>query len=244
MRMPSSPWIALLLAWVCASGQAQSIQVVTEDTSYSYLENGKVVGTATAVVEATLQRAGLTDYRIAIYPWARAYDMAQQQANVLIYLIARTPARETQFKWVGEIERIEHHFYKLRERADIQVRDLQDAKQYSVGVVRDDVRQQYLLDQGFAKLAVSANNRDNFMRLLNQQVQLVPMPESDAAMLCKEAQVDCALLEKVHTLAGLGTGLYMAYSPSTDDKTVARTRSAFDSLKAEGKVKQLLTGED
>ena len=244
MRMPSSPWIALLLVWVCVSGHAQSIQVVTEDTSYSYLENGKVVGTATAVVEATLQRAGLTDYRIAIYPWARAYDMAQQQANVLIYLIARTPARETQFKWVGEIERIEHHFYKLRARADIQVHELQDAKQYSVGVMRDDLRHQYLLDQGFAKLVVSANNRDNFMRLLNQQVQLLPMPASDAAMLCKEAQVDCALLERMHTLAELSTGLYMAYSLSTDDETVARTRGAFDSLKAEGKVTQLLTGED
>lgn len=242
MRMPSTPWIALLLVWVCVGGHAQSIQVVTEDTSYSYLQNGKVVGTATAVVDATLQRAGLHHYRIAIYPWARAYDMAQQQANVLIYLMARTPVREKQFKWVGEIERIEHHFYKLRARTDIQVHELQDAKQYSVGVVRDDVRHHYLKDRGFSKMVVSASNRDNFLRLVNQQVELLPMPVNDVAMLCKEIQIDCATLEKVYTLDELATGLYMAYSRATDDETVARTRAAFDSLKAEGILKQLMSG--
>nr|WP_298109076.1 transporter substrate-binding domain-containing protein [uncultured Pseudomonas sp.] len=235
-------WIALLL-WICASSQAESIKVVTEDTAYSYLQDGKVVGTATEVVEATLQRAGLSDYSVTIYPWARAYDMALQDANVLIYLIARTPEREAQFKWVGEIEHIDYHMYKLRERSDVQVRDIQEAKHYSVGVVRDDVRHQYLKEQGFAKMVVSANNRDNFMRLLNRQVQLLPMPEADVAMQCLDARIDCALLEKTFTLE-LTTGLYMAYSLSTNDETVARTREAFDSLAAEGVVERLIHGND
>ena len=235
-------WIALLL-WICASSQAESIKVVTEDTAYSYLQDGKVVGTATEVVEATLQRAGLSDYSVTIYPWARAYDMALQDANVLIYLIARTPEREEQFKWVGEIEHIDYHMYKLRERSDVQVRDIQEAKHYSVGVVRDDVRHQYLKEQGFAKMVVSANNRDNFMRLLNRQVQLLPMPEAAVARQSLEARSDGALLEKTFTLE-LTTGLYMAYSLSTDDETVARTREAFDSLAAEGVVKRLIHGND
>ncbi len=233
-------WIALLLALVCASSHAQSIKGVTEDTSYSYLQNGKVAGPASEVAEATLKRAGLNDYRLALYPWARAYDIAQQEPNVLIYLIARTPAREPLFKWVGEIMRSEYHFYKLRERKDIAVSDLQAAKNYSVGVLRDDVRHQYLLGQGFTKLVVSAKNADNFRKLLNQQVQLVPMPERDAVLLCEEAKVDFARLEQVYTLDGLTTGLYMAYSRSTSDDIVARTRAAFDSLKAEGVVAKLM----
>jgi polar amino acid transport system substrate-binding protein len=235
-----SIWIAFLLVLVHVSGHAQSIQGVTEETSYSYLQNGKVAGPASEVVEATLNRAGLNDYRLALYPWARAYDMAQQEANVLIYLIARTPERETLFKWVGEIMRIDYHFYKLRERKDIEVRDLESAKSYSVGVLREDVRHQHLLSQGFTKLVVSGRNIDNFRKLLNQQVQLVPMPESDAVMLCREAKVDFAGLEQVFTLDTLATGLYMAYSKSTSDDIVARTRAAFDSLKAEGVVTQLM----
>jgi polar amino acid transport system substrate-binding protein len=233
-------WISLLLALVCASSHAQSIKGVTEGTSYSYLQNGKVAGPASEIVEATLQRAGLTDYRLALYPWARAYDMAQQEANVLIYLIARTPAREPLFKWVGEITRLEYPFYKLRERKDIVVPDLQAAKNYSVGVLRDDVRHQYLQAQGFTKLVVSAQNVDNFRKLLNQQVQLVPMPEHDAVLLCAEAKVDFARLEQVFTPDALTAGLYMAYSQSTPDDIVARTRVAFDSLKAEGVVARLM----
>ncbi len=235
-----SVWMAFLLLLGHAAGHAQSIKGVTEETSYTYLQNGKVAGTASEVVEATLKRAGLNDYRLALYPWARAYDMAQQEANVLIYLIARTPERAPLFKWVGEVIRINYHFYKLRERKDIVVRDLESAKSYSIGVLREDVRHQHLRSQGFTKLVVSGLNIDNFRKLLNQQVQLVPMPESDAVMLCQEAKVDFADLEQVYTLDTMATGLYMAYSQSTSDDVVARTRAAFDSLKAEGVVMQLM----
>lgn len=233
-------WIALVLALVCSGSQSQTITVVTESTSYSYQQDGKVIGPASEVVEATLHRAGLTDFRIAVYPWARAYDMALQQPNVLIYLIARTPEREALFKWVGELTRNEYHLYKLRAREDIVVRDLQAAKRYSVGVLRDDVRQQYLMAQGFTKLVVSAQNADNFSKLLNQQVQLVPMPERDAVLFCAEAGIDFAVLERVLTLDALSAGLFMAYSRSTADVVVARTRAALDSLEAEGVVGRLM----
>ncbi|MHA6495304.1 substrate-binding periplasmic protein [Pseudomonas borbori] len=239
MNFRQSLCVALLL--LASTGSlAETIKVVTEDTSYSYLENGKVAGPASAVVEATLQRAGLSDYRMILYPWARAYDMALQEPNVLIYLIARTPARERLFKWVGEIERIEYHLYKLREHEDIQVQGLADARRYSVGVVRDDVRHHYLEKQGFNKVVVAAQNRDIFRMLLNQQVQLIPMPERDAQTLSEDAKIDFASLEKVHTLDALTTGLYMAYSPTTEEELVTQTRTAFDSIKAEGMVKRLM----
>ena len=62
-----------------AASQAQPIRAVTETTPYTYLEGGKVVGSATEVVELTLQRAGLKDYSVHLYPWARAYDMALKE---------------------------------------------------------------------------------------------------------------------------------------------------------------------
>lgn len=243
MRLRPITWFALLLALICSSSHAETIRAVTEDTSYSYLQDGKVAGPASQVVEAMLQRAGLNDYSLALYPWARAYDMALQQPNVLIYLIARTPEREPLFKWLSEVTRIEYHFYKLREQPDIQVNSLADAKHYSVGVLRDDVRHQYLRAEGFTKLVVSAHNRDNFQLLLNRQVQLVPMPERDAMQLCTEAEIDCTRLEQVYTLDALTTGLYMAYSNSTDDEIVARSRAALDSYKAEGLVKRLMNAK-
>jgi polar amino acid transport system substrate-binding protein len=193
------------------------------------------------VVAATMQRAGFTDYRAGVYPWARAYDMALQEPNVLIFMIARTPQREDKFKWAGEFMRIDYHLYKLRSQKDIVVRSLQDAKTYTIGVMRDDVRHEYLQAQGFNKLVVSSQNADNFKKLVNGQVQLVPMPERDAMLLCEEAHVDCNSLEKIYLLDAMSTGIYMAYSKSTPDDIVQRTRTAFDKLKADGTVARLMS---
>lgn len=225
-----------------AAARADSIKIVTEDSSYTYLRDGRVTGPATEIVEATMKRAGLTDYKLALYPWARAYDLALQEPNVLIFLIARTQARESQFKWAGEFMRIEYHLYKLRGRDDVVVHNLQDAKAYSIGVMRDDVRQQYLQSRGFDKLVVSARNPDSLRMLLDRKVQLLPLPDNDVARFCKEANVDPSSLEKVLTLSEMTTGIYMAYSRQTPDETVTRTRDAFDHLKAEGMVAKLMVG--
>ena len=160
---------------VCALGlptvQGQTIQVVTETTPYTYLKGDRVIGAATEVVEKTLQSAGLTDFKIKIYPWARAYDMALKEPDVLIYLIARTPVREPQFKWAGEIMKIQYHLYRLRVRTEVDVKTLDEAKKYTIGVMRDDVRHQYLQSKGFTRLVVSAQWIDNFNKLIKRIFQ-------------------------------------------------------------------------
>ncbi len=226
-------WLAL------APAQAQSIRAVTETTPYTFVAGGKVVGTATEVVELTLQRAGLTDYSVHLYPWARAYDMALKEPQVLIFLIARTAAREQQFHWAGEIMQIQYHLYRLKRRP-LEVTDLASARAYTIGVMRDDVRQQYLRSRGFDKLVVSAQPLDNFRKLLSGQVDLVPLTADDATMLCKETGFDCADLQRVLTLDEASTGLYMAYSRQTPLEVVQRTRQAFEKLKAEGLVKRTM----
>jgi polar amino acid transport system substrate-binding protein len=241
-RRPLALFTTAMLAAACVllPARAQHIKAVTEESSYTYLRDGKVAGPATEIVEATLKRAGLTDHKLALYPWARAYDLALQEPNTLIFLIARTPARETQFKWAGEFMRIEYHLYKLRSRKDVVVRNLADAKAYAVGVMRDDVRQQYLQSRGFDKLVVSARNSDSVRMLLDGRVQLLPLPETDMVRFCREANIEPGALEKVLTLNEMTTGIYMAYSRGTLDETVARTRAAFDQLKSEGLVGRLM----
>jgi polar amino acid transport system substrate-binding protein len=240
MYRRSTALLALSLLIAGGAASSETIKAVTEDSSYTYLRDGKVAGPATEIVETTLKRAGLTDYQVALYPWARAYDMAMREPNTLIFLIARTPAREAQFKWAGEFMRIEYHLYKLRSRKDVTVRSLDDARRYAVAVMRDDVRQQYLQSRGFDKLAVSARNGDSLRMLLDGKVQLLPLPENDVARFCKEAHVDPSALEKVFTLSEMTTGIYMAFSLGTADDTVARAHAAFDKLKADGTVARLM----
>jgi polar amino acid transport system substrate-binding protein len=233
---------ALLMAFALAAVgvHGQTIRVVTESTPYTYQKGPRVEGNATEVVEKTLAAAGLQDHQIRLYPWARAYDMALNEPNVLIYLIARTFEREQQFKWAGEIMKIQYHLFRLREQKQIIVKTLADAQNYTIGVMRDDVRQQYLQSKGFHRLTVSAQSLDNFNKLIKHQVDMVPLTDDDAVSLCARAHFDCAGLEKVLTLEEASTGLYMAYSKATADSTVQKTRAAFDRLKADGSLRRIM----
>lgn len=237
--------IGIVLATLCLNGTvaaAQTIHVVTETTPYTYLRDGQVEGPATEVVKRTLQLAGIDEYSLHVYPWARAYDLALREPGVLIFLIARTSAREERFHWAGEIMKIDYHLYRLRERSEIVVNTLDDASHYVIGVMRDDVRQQYLQDKGFTRLVVSGNWIDNFRKLLSRQVDLVPLTEDDAKRLCIETATECSELQRVLTLDEASTGLYMAWSLQTPDDIVARSRTAFDTLRADGTVDRIMAG--
>lgn len=229
-------WLACLMPPLAS---AQRIHAVTETTPYTYVANGKVTGSATEVVERTLKRAGFANHTVQLYPWARAYEMALNEPNVLIFLIARTPDREQQFQWVGEIMSIEYHLYRLASHA-LKISDLESAKAYTVGVMRDDVRQQYLRSKGFDRLVVSAQSLDNFQKLLRGQVDLAPLTSDDAASLCLQTGFDCAKLVRVLTLSEASTGLYMAYSLQTPSGVVQRTQNAFRQLQAEGQVQRTM----
>jgi polar amino acid transport system substrate-binding protein len=232
----------LLLAATAWGAAAQAVHVVTEITPYTFDESGTQSGPATKLVRATLERAGINDYRLDVYPWARAYDMALGEPGVLIYLIARTPEREPLFQWTAEVIRTQYHLYRLAERSDVAVASLADARRYTIGVVRDDLRHQYLQKRGFTRLTVSAQQQDNMRRLLARQVDLVPLTEIDAGQQCRNPRPQCSGLVRVLTLDELTNQLYMAYSRGTPAALVARTRDAFEQLRAEGAVHRAFAG--
>lgn len=227
-----------IIALCCSlSGQAWAtppIEAVTEADSYSFIENGKVGGVASEIAEQMFQKAGLLDYHFSLYPWARAYDIALLQPNVLIYPIMRTPSREAQFKWVGELDRMTPQFYKLREDHSFSIASLEDARRFTIGVVRDDVRHEYLQSHDFTRLVISPNNIENFRKLLNHQIQLIALPEREARQLCDDAHIAYSDLQGVYSLTDMSSGLYYAYSLGTADDIVARTRVAFEQIKAAG----------
>jgi len=231
----------LFLSLVSLQSLAEGIEVATEDSMYAYPRDGKVVGPGTRIVEETFRGAALTDYRISLYPWARAYEKALLEPNVLIYPVTRTAIREGLLKWVGEIDRVTIKFYKLRGRTGVTLNSLEDAKRYTVGVVRNDTKQIFLQQLGFTRLVVSVDNHDNFQKLLNQQVQLLPMSETSARLASKAARVDFALLEAIYSVDDQPARIYIAFSRNTPDEIVNKARRSFEQLEASGIVARILS---
>ncbi len=231
--------ITLIALAAINSSFAQKITVVTEEyPPYNFLNSDKKVsGVSTEIVEAVLKRTKL-DYSLNIYPWARAYKMAQDTPNVLIYSIGRSEKRETLFKWVDEIAPYDVYLYSLKSRPEIKVNNLADLKKFKIGAVRDDVRAQYLEKLG---LKLDLTNADSFnsKKLAANRIDMFPIDEAALISLYKREDVDPGSVVRVFKLDDLSGGLYMAFSIQTSDEVVGNCKTALAEMKKDGTFEKI-----
>lgn len=114
----------------------------------NYEEGGKIVGYSSELLDLIAKESGLVIDK-KIMPWARAYQMAQQQKNTILYSLVRTPEREALFQWVGPISKRRIYLYKSSRRSDISLAYLEDAKRYQIGAVQESAAMKMLLKNGF-----------------------------------------------------------------------------------------------
>lgn len=232
-------WLLLL---PCALCRAEPLRVVTEELPpYSMTVNGKPGGMATEVVQAVLDEMG-EHSSIQVMPWARAYDIALNGRNVLIYSLARTPAREQLFTWVEPIASGHWKLYSLD--PNLRLHSLDEARRYQIATVKDDVGEQFLLDNGFeiGKNLQSSNRYDiNYEKLRMGRIDLWIVNETNANYIVKQLGQDPAqTLYPVLDLDGLGgNGLNIAFSRNTSTETVARFRQGLEKVRASGKLQAI-----
>ena len=231
--------VGLLACVSVCSAWAQKVTVVTEEyPPYNYLDaSKKITGISSDVVEEVLKRAKL-DYQLGIYPWARAYQMAQDGPNVLIYSIGRSDKREALFKWVDVIAPYDVYLYRLKSRNDVNVTDLASAKTYKIGGVREDVRAQFLEKEG-AKLDIATDDSTNVKKLAAGRIDLMPIDEMGMVALYKREGLDPASVVKTIKLDALSAGLYMAFSKQTPDEVVNRSKAALAEMRKDGTLEKI-----
>lgn len=232
-----------LLGLMCSIAVTQEINVITETWEpYNFVKNGRVVGLSTEIVELTLQKAGLTikNGKIDVYPWARAYRIALNDRNVLLYTILRTEEREGLFKWVGPLVPPEtFYFYKHRTRTDVVVNTLDDAKKYKIGVLRDTVLEDFLNKHGFSRQLIDpvSDHVFNLKKLLADRIDLIMDVESSLKIRTSEQGLPLSEFEQGLYL--FDHGYYMAFSLNTSDEIVERARAAFREVQASGIIETL-----
>ncbi|MYM23943.1 transporter substrate-binding domain-containing protein [Duganella sp. FT135W] len=211
---------------------ATPLTLVTEEFApYSYREHGKVTGYATDVLEAALAHAGI-DHSVQIYPWARAFQMARSQPNVLIYSIVRTPEREELFQWVTPLAPRSVYLYKLASRRDIKVRTVEDLRRYRIAANRGDVVEEQLHQLGL-NADLGALDETNLRKVVVGRVDLMVASERTLKDLCQRIQVRCSQLERAMPMPGMGD-YYVAASLGTPPATVQAVRTELEKLKSSG----------
>ena len=228
-------WFGLLLVLCQSVWAGPRLQVITENwRPYNYEQNGEVKGSATEIVRQVLDLAGV-EYDIAVYPWTRAYHMAQHRDNVLIYSMMRTPQREALFNWirplaVGRTTAL----YRLKHSPLALPKTLDEIKQMEIVTNKDSMDHLWLTANGFGRLHTPITLTQSVRLFYRGRVGLIAI---DNASIASEFNNQGLPLERVEMVRELFTAEpYMALSLGSDPDLAAKLKHAYDLLLEKGKI--------
>ncbi len=234
------------LVLLCAADlSAFEIKVLTEDYApFNYMENDEITGFTAEIVEMLLAKTGVQPERgkIMLWPWKRAYQTALEEDNVLLFTTTRTPEREDLFKWVGTIYPRKQWIFKLKERTDIQIDSLEEAKQYTIVDVEDSANYQSLMEHGFepGKNLLSADTWDSKIKMfLARRVDLVSYIPLELAYRLRQLGEKYDMVDPLFLVSG-DMWYYLAFSKGIPDEVVEQFQQALDTMKQDGTYDALL----
>lgn len=244
----------ILLAWLgCGLLLAGAARAETDSSDYSVVLltenfppynmaiNGKnfaqedsIDGIAVDIVKEMFKRAGVQYSLTLRFPWDRIYKLALEKPGYGVFVTARLPERESQFKWVGPIGPDD---WVLLAKADstISLNNLEEAKKYRVGAYKGDAMAQYLTEHGFEPV-LALRDQENAGKLQEGSIDLWASGDPAGRYLAK--QVGVTGLKTV--LRFNSDQLFLALNRETPDAVVQKLQGALDKMRAEGFVDDVL----
>ena len=159
--------LLITTAIILMTGQSvwsEELTILTENLPpLNYVENGVLVGPSVEVVREIQKRVGSQE-PIQVYPWARAYKMALEDKNVVLFGMTYTKVREDKFKWVGPLA-TKRDILVAKKGSGIIINSLEDAKKVKrIGTLRDDTRERLLIKHGFTNLEPVSDEQQTVLR--------------------------------------------------------------------------------
>jgi len=213
------------------------LTILTENLPpLNYIENDVLVGPSVEIVKEIQRRVGSAE-QIKVYPWARAYKMALEKENIVLFGTTHTKVRDKIFKWVGPLA-TKRDILVAKKGSGIKINSLEDAKKVKrIGTLRDDTRERLLISQGFTNLEPVSDEQLNAQKLVLGRIDLWAYKIPGLRTVCDLAGVDHNELEEVYHLREINVSI--AFSKKTPDSTVEEWRKAFDAMKADGTIMEI-----
>ncbi|RRJ23719.1 amino acid ABC transporter substrate-binding protein [Rheinheimera mesophila] len=204
--------------------------VVTEPMPvFQQIENGQIAGANTLLVRRIIAEAGLTA-EFQMYPWARAYSLALNQPDVLIYGIAKTKERERLFHWIGPLAAFQLGFIRLKTNSKAAVKQLTQARELTIAVQRQDSTYDFLAAQGFVEakqLVVVADAEQSWLLLANGKVDLIVDNPVLLPALARTTGLAESAFEVTYLIPELALQAYLAASIKTKPTKIKQLQRAY-----------------
>jgi polar amino acid transport system substrate-binding protein len=244
----------ILLAWLgCGLLLASAARAETDSSDYSVVLltenfppynmaiNGKnfaqedsIDGIAVDIVKEMFKRAGVQYSLTLRFPWDRIYKLALEKPGYGVFVTARLPERESQFKWVGPIGPDD---WVMLARADskITLETLNDARKYKIGAYKGDAIAETLTKQGL-KPVVVLRDQDNAKKLVSGQIDLWATGDPAGRYLARQDGVT-----GLKTVLRFNSAeLYLALNKDVPDEAVAKLQAALEQMRKDGVVDEIM----
>jgi polar amino acid transport system substrate-binding protein len=226
--------IALLIFLGSQSGFCEELTILTENLPpLNYVDNGVLVGPSVEIVREIQKKIG-SEEPIQVYPWSRAYKMAEEEKNVVLFGMTYTKVRQNKFKWVGPLA-IKRDILVAKRNSGITIDSLEDAKTVKrIGILLDDTRGRLLASHGFKNLEPVSDEQLNAKKLALGRLDLWAYKIPGLRTVCDLAGIDHTQFKEVYHLREIE--LMIAFSKKTSDAIVKKWQKAFDELTADGTI--------
>ncbi|MBQ57330.1 MULTISPECIES: substrate-binding periplasmic protein [Pseudomonas] len=200
----------------------------------NFAQEDNIDGIAVDIVREVFKRAGIKYNLTLRFPWDRIYNLAMTKPDYGVFVTARLPEREDQFKWVGPIGPDD---WVLLGRSDstITLKNLDEAKNYKVGAYKGDAIAQHLTEKGLQPITV-LRDQANAQKLMSGEIDLWATGDPAGRYLAKQAGIT-----GLKTVLRFDTAqLYLALNNEVPDEVVQKLQSELDALRKEGFVDDIL----
>ena len=239
-------WFGVASCAFASSGEVDNTEsnihltVVTEDwPPLNYLtKDGKITGYVTEKVNKILKHAGIS-YDIKLYPWARAYEMARTEPNVMIYSIAHTSSRDPLFHWVGSLKKERLYFWGLKSQFSSAVDEYTSLKHKKVAASRLSNVAEFLEKEEFKQIYHLIKEDQNMLMLYRKRVDLIVATELTLKTRAKKLGLDFNKMIKLKEVIELNNDLSIAFNFQSSPELVKQYQEAYAQLVASGKLQQI-----
>jgi len=203
--------------------------VTTTEAPTNYISEGKVTGTSTDIVNE-IKKYLNEDAKIEVFPWARSYDIAKRESNVLVYTCGKTQERiDLGFTFLGPVITRDHILYKKKGN-NITINKIEDIRKqnFTVGALRGSWRGKYFKNENIT-VEETNTHRSNAKKLFADRIDLWVLSDIEAPSVMKEAGFNMSDLEIAFVFKTSPS--YMMFSKNTSPKIIAKWESAFEKIK-------------
>jgi polar amino acid transport system substrate-binding protein len=216
---------------------AEELMILTENLApLNFVKDGILVGPAVDIVKEIQRRLGSNE-QIQVYPWARAYKMALEEKNIILFGMTHTQVRHEKFHWIGPIAR-KRDIFAAKKGSGIKIESLEDAKKVKrIGTLRDDTKEVFLKRQGFTNLVPTHDDQRNAKKLILGRIDLWATKKPGLKTICDLAGVNYHEIEEVYSMRELDINIVV--SKKTSDAIVQQWKTAFSKILVDGTIEQI-----